>query len=301
MVGAAGSFAALSFIFGSPLIAAVILIEAAGIGGPRLPMVLVPGLLAAGIGTLVSIGIGSFTGLSSSAYALQPITLPHFAHPTLAQLGWTILLAIVVAIVARLIFRGGLATYGVVARRLWLFLPIVGLIIAGLAIAFHGATDKSINEVLFDGESALPGLVAHAGTWSLSALLLLIVFKGLAYGLSLGSFRGGPVFPALFLGAAGGIMASRLPGFALTPAVAVGLGAAAVAVLRLPLSAVILATLLTSHAGVGAEPLIILAVVVAYIVTLQLTAAPAPEPESGHAPSPQEPEVAPVTPERRKA
>ena len=301
VVGAAGSFAALSFIFGSPLIAAVILIEAAGIGGPRLPMVLVPGLLAAGIGTLVSIGIGSFTGLSSSAYALQPITLPHFAHPTLAQLGWTILLAIVVAIVARLIFRGGLATYGVVARRLWLFLPIVGLIIAGLAIAFHGATDKSINEVLFDGESALPGLVAHAGTWSLSALLLLIVFKGLAYGLSLGSFRGGPVFPALFLGAAGGIMASRLPGFALTPAVAVGLGAAAVAVLRLPLSAVVLATLLTSHAGVGAEPLIILAVVVAYIVTLQLTAAPAPEPESGHAPSPQEPEVAPVTPERRKA
>ncbi len=301
VVGAAGSFAALSFIFGSPLIAAVILIEAAGIGGPRLPTVLVPGLLAAGIGTLVSIGIGSFTGLSSSAYALQPITLPHFAHPTLAQLGWTILLAIVVAIVARLIFRGGLATYGVVARRLWLFLPIVGLIIAGLAIAFHGATDKSINEVLFDGESALPGLVAHAGTWSLSALLLLIVFKGLAYGLSLGSFRGGPVFPALFLGAAGGIMASRLPGFALTPAVAVGLGAAAVAVLRLPLSAVVLATLLTSHAGVGAEPLIILAVVVAYIVTLQLTAAPAPEPESGHAPSPQEPEVAPVTPERRKA
>ena len=61
LVAAAGSFAALSFIFDSPLIAAVILIEATGIGGPRLPLLLLPGLLAAGIGTLVSIGMGSFT------------------------------------------------------------------------------------------------------------------------------------------------------------------------------------------------------------------------------------------------
>ena len=66
VIAAAGSFAALSFIFASPLIAAVILIEAAGIGGPRLPLILLPGLMAAGIGTLVSLGMGSFTGLSSS-------------------------------------------------------------------------------------------------------------------------------------------------------------------------------------------------------------------------------------------
>ena len=62
VIGAAGSFAALSFIFASPLIAAVILIEAGGIGGPRLPLILLPGLMAAGIGSLVSLGMGSFTG-----------------------------------------------------------------------------------------------------------------------------------------------------------------------------------------------------------------------------------------------
>jgi H+/Cl- antiporter ClcA len=56
IVAAAGSFAALSFVFASPLIAAVILIEATGIGGPRLRVVLLPGLLAAEIGSLVSIG-----------------------------------------------------------------------------------------------------------------------------------------------------------------------------------------------------------------------------------------------------
>jgi len=59
----------------------------------------------------------------------------------------------------------------------------------------------------------------------LSALALLIAFKGLGYSISLGSFRGGPTFPAIFLGAAGGIMASHLPGFPVTAAVAVGIGA----------------------------------------------------------------------------
>ncbi len=284
VIGAAGSFAALSFIFESPLIAAVILIEASGIGGPRLPLVLLPGLLAAGIGTLISIGIGSFTGLSSSAYALGPLQLPAFGHPDVAQFGWTIALAVAVAVVARLLMQGGLATHGVVVRRLLWCLPAVGLIIAGLAIAFHGASGKNYQEVLFSGQDALPGLVAQAGSWSLSALALLIVFKGAAYSLSLGSFRGGPTFPAILLGAAGGIMMSRLPGFALEPAVAVGIGTAVAAVLRLPLSAVVLATLLTAKAGVGDEPLIIVGVVVAYLVTLVLSgrapAAPGPAPRA---------------------
>ena len=70
----------------------------------------------------------------------------------------------------------------------------------------------------------------------------------------------------MFLGAAAGLMAAQLPGFDLTPAVAVGLGAGVVAVLRLPLSAVVLATLLTAQAGFGVGPLIIVGVVVAYLV-----------------------------------
>ncbi len=46
----------------------------------------------------------------------------------------------------------------------------------------------------------------------MGALLLLVVCKGLAYGFSLSSFRGGPTFPAMFIGAAGGIALSHLPG-----------------------------------------------------------------------------------------
>jgi chloride channel protein, CIC family len=278
IIGAAGSFAAISFIFTSPLIAAVILIEATGIGGARLPLVLVPGLLGAGIGTLVSIGMGSWTGLSTSAFALGTLDVPQFGHPDIAQFGWTIALAVAVALLARLFMLGGLGTYRVVVRHLLLLLPVAGLIVAGLAIAFHGATGKNVNQVLFDGQEALPGLVAQAGTWSLGALALLIVFKGLAYTVSLGSFRGGPTFPAVLLGAAGGLMAARLPGFAVGPAVAVGIGAAVASILRLPLSAVVLATLMTEKAGTGDEPLIIVGVVVAYIVTLAASAIGVPKP-----------------------
>jgi H+/Cl- antiporter ClcA len=272
VIAAAGSFAAVSFIFESPLIAAIILIEATGLGGPRLRLVVVPGLLAAGIGTLVSIGMGSFTGLNTSHYALGALPLTPAGHPQLGEFAWTIALAIAIAVGTRVIMRGGLLTYRLVsARRLLLLLPAIGLVIGGLAILFVQVTGKDFNQVLFSGQDQLPGLVSQASTWSLAALAWLLVFKGIAYALSLGSYRGGPTFPALFLGAAAGIMASHLPGFPLQAGIAVGMGAGFVAVLRLPLSAVVVATILTTKASANLEPLIIVGVVVSYVVTLALS------------------------------
>src|SRR3954462_6135579 len=98
VMAAAGSFAAMSFLFEAPVIAAILLIEATGIGGKQLPLVLIPGLLAAGIGSLVSIGLGSFTGLSTTAYAIGELSLPAFVRPTVADFGWTILLGFAVAV-----------------------------------------------------------------------------------------------------------------------------------------------------------------------------------------------------------
>ena len=116
----------------------------------------------------------------------------------------------------------------------------------------------------------LPILVTEAGSWSVGALLLVVAVKGLAWGISLGGFRGGPTFPAMFIGAALGIAASHLPGMEMTGAVGVGLAAGVVSVLRLPLTAVILGVLLTSQSGAGTEPLIIVGVVVAYLATVAL-------------------------------
>ncbi len=50
VIGAAGSFAAIASLLGSPLAGAFLLMEAAGLGGPMMGVVLVPGLLAAGVG-----------------------------------------------------------------------------------------------------------------------------------------------------------------------------------------------------------------------------------------------------------
>ena len=59
VIAAAGSFAAISTLLGSPLLAAFLLLEASGLGGPMLGVVLVPGLLAAGVGTLIFVGLDS--------------------------------------------------------------------------------------------------------------------------------------------------------------------------------------------------------------------------------------------------
>ena len=270
VMAAAGSIAAMSLLFGSPIIAAVLLLEALGLDREKLPLILLPGLLAAGIGSLVSIGMGSLTGLNTSAYALGSLTLPTLSQPALADFAWTLPLAIGVAVLVFGVMRLGRLAHGFARRSPLVLLPAAGVVIALLAIAFHETSGKGIEEVLFSGQDALPGLVTSAGTWSISALLLLLAFKGLAWGLSLGSFRGGPTFPALFIGAAAGILASHLPGFDLTGAVGVGMGAGAVSVLRLPLSCVVLASLLVSKSGEGASPLIIVGVVVAYLVTVAL-------------------------------
>ena len=68
------------------------------------------------------------------------------------------------------------------------------------------------------------------------------------------------------------LIASHLPGYAETQAVAALVGAMCVSVLRLPLSSVMIALLLTASAGLAVSPLVIVAVVVAYLTSLTLTA-----------------------------
>jgi H+/Cl- antiporter ClcA len=271
VLAAAASFAALSTIFGSPVVGAVIIIEAAGLGGPTLPLVLLPGLLAAGIGSLVFIGVGSLTGLSSSAYAISPLSLPAYPQPNVGDFLWTIVLSVVAAAVTFAIMQLGRRTHRVVEQRIIVLTTLAALVIAALAIAFSQITGQPADAVLFSGQEAMDPIVSQAGTISLGTIALLVVCKGLAWGVSLGSARGGPTFPAIFLGIAGGLLASHLPGFSETPAVGVLVGATVVSVLQLPLASIVIALLVT-QAGAGVAPLIIVGVVVAYIATKELAA-----------------------------
>jgi H+/Cl- antiporter ClcA len=146
--------------------------------------------------------------------------------------------------------------------------------------------------VLFSGQSDLGPFIANSASYSVGALLMLIACKGLAYGVSLSSFRGGPTFPAMFLGAAGGVALSHLPGLPLVDGVAVGIGAMTVVMLRLPLTSVLLATLLLASDGLAVMPLVIVAVVVAHVLCARLT--PTSPPETPH-PTTEVPETAQPT------
>jgi H+/Cl- antiporter ClcA len=293
VVGAAGGFAAISTLFGSPLPAAFLLMEASGFGGALLGVILVPGLLAAGVGALIFVGMDAWTGLGT--FSLSIPNLPHFGRPDFAEFGWALVIGVAAAILGTAIRRLGLAARPHVERRMLVALPVAGAIVAGLAIAYAEETGKPSSDVLFSGQSGLNPLVGNAASYSVGALVLLLACKGLAYGVSLSGFRGGPTFPAIYLGAAGGIAMSHLPGLPMVAGLAMGMGAMAVVMLGLPLTAVLLATLLVLADGLAVMPLVILAVVVAYVLSARLAPPKAPA-DTAAAPSAAATAAAPAGP-----
>jgi H+/Cl- antiporter ClcA len=284
VLASAGSFAAISTLLGSPIVGAFLLMEASGLGGPMLGLVLVPGLLAAGVGSLIFVGLDAWTGLGTFSLAIPG--LPHFGRPTLGEFGWALVIGLVAALVGSGIRWLGKRLQPYSLRTPPVAALVAGLIVAGLAIAYAEGTGKHSSDVLFSGQSALGPLITNSASYTVGALLLLLVCKSLAYGVSLSSFRGGPIFPALFVGGVGGIAMSHLPGLPLVAGVAMGMGAMSVVMLTLPLTSVLLATLLLGSDGVTVMPLVIVAVVVAYVGAARIGPPPAAEPApAGQAPA----------------
>jgi H+/Cl- antiporter ClcA len=277
VIAGAGSFAAIATLLGSPITGAFLLMEAAGLAGTMMSVVLLPGLLAAGIGALIFVGLDSWTGLGSFSLAIPNI--PASAAPTLTEFLWAVGIGVVAAVLGQLIRRGGLALQPVVERRQVTLTPLVGLAVALAAIGFEAVTDQDATYVLFSGQSSLPVLVHQASTWSAGALVALLVCKSVAYSLSLSCFRGGPVFPGMFIGAALGILAAQLPGLSMIAGVGIGVGAMSVAMLRMPMVSVLLPALLLANDALTLTPLIIVAVVTSYVASARLTPAPPPGPE----------------------
>src|ERR1700729_1382419 len=172
VVAAAGSFAAISALFGSPLLGAFLLMEASGLSGAMLELVLVPGLLAAGIGSLVFLGLNAWTGLGTFSLAIP--NLPHVGHPTAAEFLWALAIGVAAAPLGAGIRWLGLFLRPHVERRMLLVTPVAGVAVAGLAIAFAAGTGKGSSEVLFSGQSALGPFIDHAASYTVGALVLLL-------------------------------------------------------------------------------------------------------------------------------
>jgi H+/Cl- antiporter ClcA len=275
LLSLAGAFAAVAALFGGPLIAAFLLFEVTAASGKipahQIGRALLPGFVAAGTGAVVFTGVAGWDGLHQTNLALP--FLPPYETLRLTDLAWCLVMAVVIAIVIVGIrhLAHGIAAQSTLSPTA--LLVVAGLAVGALAVAFRAAADRPVDLVLFSGQAELPDVVAEG---SAGVLLLLVVAKGLAYGLSLGAgFRGGPVFPAIAIGVAAGMFAADvLPGLDTTPAVAAGIAAGTTAVLRVPFTAVLLVSLLMGASAFDIAPIAVLAAAIAWIVA---TVLPNPE------------------------
>jgi H+/Cl- antiporter ClcA len=285
VVMAAGGTAALTLVLGNPLVSGLLVLEALVLkgspGGRRAMLVLIPVLTAMGVGYLIQIGVGDWSGVGESRLAVPG--LPAYPVVAVADLLVALPLALLAALTGVAAVRLGTAVQGAGRGRA---VPV--LIGSALAIAATTSLamlhpDVTYDLVLFSGQQAI---VPALGLTSLTALLVVLLAKAVAFGVSLGSgFRGGQVFPGVFLGVVLGVLAAGLwDALSVSATVAVGIAAAAAAVLRMPFTAVLLAVLLTSGAGLAVTAPAIVGAVVGIIVRAAVDArAPVPVPAGGAA------------------
>lgn len=268
ILSAAGSAAAISAIFGNPLIAAILFLEVVGLARRRATLILLPCLVASGVGALLFTGLGDWTGLGIGSLAIPDL------ESTRLSVGDVVLvfpLAAAVGVVTWAIFAVGKRVAVVAGEHVLAGTIGAGLVAGCSAAAYAVLTDHSPVEVALSGQATLGTLASSPGSWSTGALVALVAFKGLAYAVCLGAFRGGPAFPAIFLGAALGVLSAALfPSVELVPALAIGM-AAGVAVIGLPITSVLLVVLLLGDAAASQMPVVILGAVVALVVGETLT------------------------------
>jgi chloride channel protein, CIC family len=164
------------------------------------------------IGYVIFLGLGTWGGIHQSVLTVPG--LPKYHSASVPDL----LIGIGVGIAAALVIAGvrfaGNRVDGLPVRprrrpgqepaaghghaRLAVLL-LGGALAVGLLALLARALGANSQDVLFSGQASVPALVAQQ---SLKIVLILLVAKGLAYAVSLScGFRGGPVFPAIFLGA----------------------------------------------------------------------------------------------------
>jgi len=267
LLSLAGSFAALSSLFGGPLVGGVFLMESAvGLGAQAVP-VLLPGFVAAAVGYLIFIGFGDWGGLEAPGLVVP--ALPPYNGTFIVDLVIAVVVGVATVLVMFPLKRGAYRLEDRGLSRLGMpGLLLAGGLAVGLIAFAADVLGANSQDVLFSGQASIPALLAETST---ATVLVLLVAKALAYAISLASgFRGGPIFPAIFLG----IRIATLPviWFDMSPTVAVAMGAAAgmAAQSRLLLSSMLLASILVGPAGADAVPAAVLAAAAAWLCATAL-------------------------------
>jgi chloride channel protein, CIC family len=269
----AGSFSAISALFGGPLVAGMLMVEAGARLGTALIPMLLPGLVAAAIGYLLFVGLGSWGGLDTTSLAVPG--LPAYDGASLLDLAIGLAVGVIAAVLLALVLRFARGLDNMGGRGVPMpALLLGGALVVGLLAQLTALLGDDPNDVLFSGQAAVPTLVTET---SASVVLVLLVAKTLGYAICLGcGFRGGPVFPAIFLGV--GLATLAVLAFDVSPTLAVAVGTAAgmTAMTRLVFASLLFAALLAGSQGVDTIPAAVLAAAAVWVTTAALERRAAP-------------------------
>ena len=146
------------------------------------------------------------------------------------QLGWAVVVAVIATVVISVARLVGFIVARVAGPKPHLLILIgSALVIAVAAVVMHYGTGEPVLYVVTSGEELITELPTLTSIGTVAAIIGL---KAIAYAVSLGAgFRGGPFFPAMFIGAASGLLvALALPsGPGIQAAIVVGLVASVIA------------------------------------------------------------------------
>jgi H+/Cl- antiporter ClcA len=266
VVALAGSFSAVSAVFGGPLVAGVLMLEAGIAAGASLIPALLPGLVGAAVGYVIFLGVGDWAGLPTQSLTVPG--LPAYTSTRLVDLVLAVVVGAAVVVIVRVV-RGS-AQHITSLRTLLGTGPtlLLGALLLGLVTIGAEALGASGQDVLFSGQAALPDLVAQT---SESVVLVLVVAKCLAYALCLGAgFRGGPVFPAIFIGVGVAMLLVEVAGMSPTVALAIGTACGVTAFTRLIFTGLVFAGLVVGPAGGAAISAAVLAAAAAWVTAAVL-------------------------------
>jgi H+/Cl- antiporter ClcA len=212
--------------------------------GPEVALVatgaMVGGLAARGMGVVVAQDVKKVVGFGALGAILALFVGPILTGnmtlgdaPTsieVDQLAW----AVVVALIATVAVTLARLVATLIARAAGegphlVILVTSALIIGVAALLMASWTGEQITYITTSGEELISDLPTLTSVGTVGAIILL---KSIAYAVSLGAgFRGGPFFPAMFIGAASGLLVALvLPnGPSVPAAIVVGLVASVVA------------------------------------------------------------------------
>jgi len=275
-----GGAAAIGAVLGNPFIAGFMILEFVAMG--MVPALLIaPTMLALAASYFVQIGIWNLPGLASSGLSIPGLPFYSGVRP------WDILAGILVGVIAGAVGvaarQGGLLFDRFSRPRVTIGLFTAAAVTALVLVVAQQGFDIAQNQILFSGEEGMGQLVAQT---SISAVIVILVGKAIAYAVALGGgFRGGPIFPATFLGLAVGVLVALvlpLQSDSVSALAAAGIGATAAAMLRLPATAALLGAVLIAGAGGAIAPFAIIGATIGLLMRViadaKLVQAPAATP-----------------------